>query len=287
MTKRLVLEFSKMHGAGNDFIVIDNRFYNFSSPELSELAGQLCARHFSVGADGILAFANPDHPELHDYRMIYYNADGSRGSMCGNGARCLAKFARETGMKKDELIFESDAGVYRARLGVPDEKSVRLYVQPPRHFEPRFRLAAEVPFGVNEVAYVWPGVEHVVIFVDDVASTPVGIWGPRIRHDEALAPAGANVNFVQVTAPGGATGEAAVLARTFEKGVEAETLACGTGAMAAAVVSRLTGLVLSTPVVVRMPGGLLRVGFETDGVRVDDLYLEGPVETSFRGTVYV
>ena len=198
MNRQLVLEFTKMNGAGNDFIVIDNRFYHFSSDELSDLARRLCPRHFGIGADGILAFAEPMDGE-HDYRMIYYNADGSRGSMCGNGARCLARFAREAGIEKDELQFESDAGIYRAVLEDSDDGRVSLFVQPPRSYQNGIKLVNTVPNGLSEPSYIWTGVEHLVFFVDDAESTPVGELGSVFRRDEGLGSAGANVNFVQVT----------------------------------------------------------------------------------------
>lgn len=287
MKQRLVLEFSKMNGAGNDFIVIDNRFYNFSSDELSALARRLCVRRFSVGADGLLAFAYADDEDRHDYRMIYYNADGSRGSMCGNGARCLALFARDAGLDKSEFHFESDAGVYRARIGDAGDGLVRLFVQPPERFQRRIALSQALPEELSEASYIWPGVEHVVVFVDDVATAPVAEWGPELRRDGALGPAGANINFVQVVDEGIDGAEAELRARTFEKGVEQETLACGTGAVASALVARLTDRIRSTPVRVQMPGGLLRVGFSLTGGSPIDLYLEGPVETNYRGTLYV
>ena len=283
MNRKLVLEFTKMNGAGNDFIVIDNRFYHFSADELSELAPKLCARRVGIGADGILAFARADD-EAHDYRMVYYNADGSRGTMCGNGARCLARFAHDAGMVKEVLLFESDAGVYRAVVEPPEFERVRLFVQPPRQFTADLSLE-QAPPGLSSAYYLWPGVEHVVFFVEDVAAVPVEDWGRAVRGDVALSPAGANVNFVQVLDGGEA---AAVRVRTFEKGVEAETLACGTGAIASAVVARLTERVAGAPVDVHMPGGLLRVGFDVQGAgTVENVYLEGPVAHVYRGTVYV
>lgn len=283
MNRKLVLEFTKMNGAGNDFIVIDNRFYHFSDDELSALARQYCPRRFGIGADGVLAFANPAD-DAHDYRMVYYNADGTRGSMCGNGARCLARFARDAGMGREELLFESDAGVYRALVDGEANSRVRLYVQPPKNYNPDILLRQVLPDGLGTAHYIWPGVEHVVFFVEDLADVPVEAWGRVLRHDAALAPAGANVNFVQVTSAGAPS---ALSVRTYEKGVEAETLACGTGAMASALVGRLTGRLESAPVNVQMRGGLLRVGFALEGSDVSDLYLEGPVESVYRGTVYV
>lgn len=285
MQRKLVLEFTKMNGAGNDFIVLDNRFYYFSDDELSNLAQRFCPRRTGIGADGLLAYSLPKD-DAHHYRMQYYNADGSLGTMCGNGARCLARFARFAGVTDEDLSFESDAGIYRAHVPADPHAPVRLYVQPPQHYRPNCALQAPLPDGVPPVHYIWPGVEHVVLFADDAAAAPVGTWGPAIRRNEALAPAGANVNFVQVLSNGG-EGRGALRVRTFEKGVEEETLACGTGAMASALVARLQGKVHTETVDVHMPGGTLSVGFRLDGEAVSDLYLEGPAEAVYRGTVEV
>ncbi len=282
MAQKLVVEFTKMNGAGNDFIVIDNRFFNFSGEELSAIAARLCPRRVGIGADGVLGFSRPED-EQHHYRMQYYNADGSLGTMCGNGARCLARYARMAGIKNESLLFESDAGVYRAVS--PDDLSapVRLYVQPPRHFQVNVPVVSSLARHVGPVHYIWTGVEHAVCFVEDVETTPVDACGKAIRHDESLQPAGANVNFVQVV-QNGSPDHARVRVRTFEKGVEGETLACGTGAMASAVTARLMGLVSAERIDVEMPGGTLSVGFHIDGEDVRDLYLEGPAVAVFRGT---
>lgn len=273
-----------MNGAGNDFIVIDNRFYHFSDEELFDLARHLCPRRTGIGADGLLAFARPADV-VHHYRMRYVNADGSLGTMCGNGARCLARFARQAGLLQEELLFESDAGVYRAIVPAEEEADVRLYVNPPQHWEPNKPLAdASVQEAVH---YLWTGTEHAVCFVDHVEETPVGTWGPALRHDAALQPKGANIDFVEVLDRGSASSAARLQVRTFEKGVEAETLACGTGAMASALVARFLGHMDADAAVVEMPGGLLRVGFRLEGEAVHDLYLEGPAEVVYRGTVEV
>ena len=285
MQRRLILEFTKMNGAGNDFIVIDNRFYNFSDEELSDLAKRFCPRRTGVGADGILAFSTPQDPE-HHYRMRYFNADGSRGSMCGNGARCLARFARLAGVDAEEMVFESDAGLYRALVPAAATAPVRLYVPPPRDFRPETPLHAPAARAAGAAHYIWPGVEHIVLFVDAVENAPVETLGPEIRWDEALAPAGANVNFVEVLDADRA-GEARLRVRTFEKGVEGETLACGTGAMASALVARLLEQVQQSTVAVEMPGGTLNVGFQRDGETIYDLYLEGPADVVYRGTLEV
>ena len=285
MKKKLVVPFEKMNGAGNDFIVIDNRFFHFTDEELSALAARWCPRRTGVGADGLLAFARPQDAAAHDYRMRYFNADGSRATMCGNGGRCLARFARDAGLAQETFVFESDAGVYRAQLVDEQdlgEQSVRLFVPPPQRFAPRFQLKSGVA-----LPFIWTGTEHVVRFVEDAAAAPVAAEGRSIRQDAALAPAGANVNFVQVAEAGGPGALARLVVRTYEKGVEAETQACGTGALAAAVTARLTGRAQAEQIDVQMPGGRLRVGFRLEGEAVRDLYLEGPVAYTFRGTLEV
>ncbi len=286
MQRKLVLEFTKMNGAGNDFIVIDNRFYNFSDDELADLARRFCPRRVSIGADGVLAFARPADA-AHQYRMRYVNADGSIGTMCGNGARCLARYARSAGILDEIMHFESDAGVYRAYVPPDPEAPVRLFVPPPQHWRAAQALDGALPDGIEAVHYLWTGTEHAICFVNDVETAPVGQWGPAIRHDAALAPAGANVDFVQILDPGQDHQPAALRVRTFEKGVEQETLACGTGALASALAARFLDRIQVDAAQVHMPGGILGVGFERDGGVVSDLYLEGPAITVFRGTLEV
>ncbi len=293
----LVVEFTKMSGAGNDFIVLDNRFYFFGVEELSQMAIRFCARRTGIGADGILAL---EASESADFRMRYLNADGSVGTMCGNGARCLARYAANAGIEAGgdgagvdagtaggggaggdsgavakapsasdgaQLCFETDAGIYTADMLTG---GVRLYIPDYQDFA---TLAAD--HDGPERCYLWTGTEHLVVFVDSVAETDVATLGARLRRTNP--PAGANVNFAEVD------GQRLRL-RTFEKGVEAETLACGTGATAAAAAARLTGRLAGETVDVHMPGGVLTIGFHADGRA---RYLEGPAETVFRGTLEV
>ncbi len=281
--RKLVLEFTKMSGNGNDFIVIDNRFYNFSAEELSDLARRFCPRRTGIGADGILAFMLPDAPE-HQYRMKYFNADGSLGTMCGNGARCLARFARSAGVDAAQMRFESDAGVYTAEAPADDDAPVRIYVKPPQDLT-RDKLAH--PQLDEPAHYIWTGTEHLVTFTDALAEAPVVRLGEALRHAPELAPAGANINFVSVMQRGTANTPAELHVRTYEKGVEDETLACGTGAMASAVIAKKTQLIDASTVAVHMAGGILGVGFEDTGETVENLYLEGPVQTIYRGTTEV
>lgn len=272
--RKLVLEFTKMNGAGNDFVVLDNRFYAFTPEELSPLARDLCRRTEAVGADGLLALAPADE-EAHDFRMLYFNADGSRATMCGNGARCLARFARQAGFDRDRLTFETDAGLYRADVLADAEADVTIHVPPPRDFR-------TVSLDHEAACYVWTGTEHAVLFCDDVRMVPVAQRGARLRHDPSLAPAGANINFVEVL-----DAERNLLrVRTFEKGVEAETRACGTGALASALAALFTGRIAALPATVEMPGGRLVVSARRTGATtVEALSLSGPAEITFRGSV--
>lgn len=264
-----------MNGAGNDFIVIDNRFYRFSDEELSAFAQRLCPRRTGIGADGLLAF-NPSSEAECDFRMRYVNADGAFGTMCGNGARCLVLFARRAGMDAPVLRFETDAGVFRAESPAPGV--VRTYQHALADYAPRQGLASLANTDVADAHYIWTGTEHLVCFVDCAADVPAMQWGAVLRQDEALAPAGANIDFVEVASTD------RLLVRTYEKGVEAETLACGTGAIASAVVARMLRRAESDRICVDMPGGRLTVGFPLRDRDVRDIYLEGPAEATFRGT---
>ena len=278
MTDRpaLVVPFTKMSGAGNDFVVLDNRFLRFSVGELEALAARFCPRRTGVGADGLLALDDPDGDlEGAHFRMRYRNADGSLGTMCGNGARCLARFAARAGLGilEDDTVslsFQTDGGDYRARVdGRGASGPVTLEIPPARDLGP-----VEVETDL-EVTRVWTGTEHAVLFVDDVLEVDVPGIGPAIRHDPAFEPTGTNVDFIEVASPSRLT------VRTYEKGVEAETLACGTGAVASAVVAHAAGHV-GERVEVEMPGGTLVVGLGPDG---QPETLAGPAETVYEGTI--
>ena len=184
------------------------------------------------------------------------------------------------------MIFETEAGVFRAKVPIASSSPVRLLVDPPRDWMPDRPLADHNDLH-GPVHYIWTGTEHVVHFVDQLDETPVDEWGRVVRRDRALAPQGANVNFVQVVGPGTDNQPARLLARTFEKGVEAETLACGTGAMASSIAAFLLGEIGRSTVEVQMRGGLLGVGFETENDVISNVYLEGPAEAVFRGSIEI
>lgn len=262
-----------MNGAGNDFVVLDNRFYAFTPDELSALARRLSPRRTSIGADGLLALAPPDDP-AHDFRMLYFNADGSRATMCGNGARCLARYARGAGFDRERLTFETDAGLYHADVPADPAEGVCLYLPDPRDFR-RHDVDGEAAW------WVWTGTEHLVVFRPDVADTgALHADALRYRHHESLAPNGANVNFAAVAA------DRTVRVQTFEKGVEDWTLACGTGAVAVALAALFTGRARALPIHIDMPGGRLTVGGRQTGAQTaTDLTLTGPAEAPFRGSL--
>lgn len=278
MSKNLTVEFTKMHGTGNDFVVLDNRWYRFSDDELSDLGAAWCPRRYGIGADGLLALAASDDESVA-YRMRYVNADGSWATMCGNGARCLARFAVRAGMGGPVLQFESDAGRYRAEVPDDDAAPVRLYVPSATQLISDPELATSVPETFEELYSVHTGTEHLVVFVSDIEAVPAEKWGRMLRQDAALQPPGANVNFVSIS-------DAELQVRTYEKGVEAETPSCGTGVLAAAVVAVATERVPPGRVRVHTLGGVLHVGTGS-GLNGEEQYLEGPVATPFRGTIEV
>ena len=278
MKRALIVEFTKMNGAGNDFIVLDNRFYEFSLPELSALAQHLCPRRTGIGADGVLALAASTHAEA-EYRMIYINADGSEGTMCGNGARCLARFARESGFNKKIACMQTASGLCEVHTPGEEDASVRVYLDSPQNYHDAPKLANKIPNGIHSVHYLWPGTEHLVCLVDNVSRLPLNSWGAALRSDPMLGPAGVNVNFMAIDSN---ADSGRLHVRTYEKGVEAETLACGTGAIASAVVAHKSGLLVSDVYTVQMPGGVLKVGLETDRV-----YLEGPADKIYRGSMEI
>lgn len=279
MTRPLVVEFTKMQGTGNDFLVLDNRWYRFSEDELSTLAATWCRRHYGVGGDGLLALNEPDTEEA-DYRMHYVNADGSRATMCGNGARCLARFAQRAGIDGSELAFDTDAGLYRATVTDPESDLVRLYVPPLGDCESDVVLDGSVPEQIDALHYIHAGTEHLVAFVDDTEGVPVEECGKQLREDAALRPTGANVNFVHVDAEGG------LHVRTYEKGVEGETLSCGTGVLAAAALAETTGRGGHNPATVHTQGGTLWVGTAATE-RGQERFLEGSAVAVFRGSLEV
>lgn len=270
----MLLPFHKMNGAGNDFVVIDNR--RLDVPLSRGQIARLCDRQRGVGADGLLAVEPAEKGA--DFKFRYYNADGGEAEMCGNGARCFGKYtASLIGGGATRVSFETIAGTLSAELIGED---VRIAMSDPFDLDLRADAAVE---GLDaEVHIVNTGVPHAVVFVDDLENTDVLKHGSALRHHPRFAPAGTNVNFVSVTGPGH------IAIRTYERGVEGETLACGTGMTAAALIHHLLSGAPS-PVKVDVAGGdTLEIGFEKSVDRTfQRVTLTGPADFVFEGKITI
>ncbi|GCF93058.1 diaminopimelate epimerase [Enterococcus florum] len=267
------IPFSKMQGAGNDFIVVDNIGLGFSSKQLSRLAAQTCTRRVSVGADTLIAIEAAK--QNGDFYARYYNSDGSEAEMCGNGARCVARFAYETGLAKETMVIESMAGdVPAKRLGK------RLYqVQlnsPTVYTESLVLKISGRDLMVDYVELGDPGIPHLVVHYPDLAMTEletIQTMARELRHHPTFKK-GANVNFYDLLRDG------TVVERTYERGVEDFTLACGTGTGSTAYVLNKKGLTPTNPVMVEVLGGTLQVNVEGE-----DLFLIGDTNQVIQGLI--
>ena len=268
------LDFKKMSGAGNDFIVIDNRTGVVPEQGRRERFEAWCQRRVGVGADGVL-LVEPPEDQAHHFRMRYYNADGGEAESCGNGARCIARFAHLIGAVPDTMSFETLAGPYRAEIGKLD---VTVGMSDP--FDLRREIEIEVPdLFEDEVDYINTGVPHVVVMVNELELAPIIELGAKIRFHSEFSPAGTNVNFVCKRNDGGLD------IRTYERGVENETLACGTGAVASALIAHLDGYGVS-PVPVHTRGGtILTVHFENRGEMFSNIQLQGEARVVYEGSL--
>ena len=264
------VRFAKMNGCGNDFIVIDNRDDVLPcAPD--QFAVRHCERRKNVGADGLMLLENSD---AADFCMVFYNSDGSRAEMCGNAARCLAMFAFRYGIVGPRMTFETLAGPVRGEV---DGDLVTIGMANVDLPEP-VRAVAVGPHRY-EVHFIEAGVPHTILYCDEAEAVDVDGLGRELRYHEAFAPRGTNVDFVQLTGPG------SIRLRTYERGVEAETMACGTGAIAAAVVSHLRRDVGGPPVSVRVNGGELNVSFRVSDGSVEDVRLTGDAVTVCEGEI--
>ncbi len=267
-------DFTKMSGAGNDFIVMDNRDAKMPEAGRKPLFEKWCARRVGIGADGVLLVEKPEGANA-DFRMRYYNADGGEAESCGNGARCISRFAHIIGAAGEKMNFETKAGIYRAEVVGPD---IKLGMSDPHTLRRDVPVALPgVPGG--KVDYINTGVPHVVIFFEDLEGAPVFDLGRKIRNHEAFAPAGTNVNFAKIMS----NNEIAV--RTYERGVEDETLACGTGSVAVALIASLKGRAKS-PTAIRTRGGpILNIYFDAKGESFTNVQLEGEARVVYQGVV--
>jgi len=262
------IDFVKASGAGNDFVLIDNWAGSLKVSQ-PELAVALCSRPFGIGADGLLVLEKSTRA---GFQMRYYNADGSYGGMCGNGGRCIARFAFLRGLAPRTMTFEALDYIYAAE--VTGEK-VTLKMKPPADYHSN--LALEIGSQSLVAQYVDTGSPHVILRVDDLESADVLGLGRTIRFHKAFLPAGTNVNFIRLL------GAESIAIRTYERGVENETLACGTGSVAAAVIAHLSYNV-SQPVHVRVRSGEeLLVHLKSSGENIAEALLEGSAHILFSG----
>jgi diaminopimelate epimerase len=266
------LRFTKMNGAGNDFVMIDNRAGEVQLRP--EQITHICDRHRGVGADGILLLEPGDNGA--DFRMRYYNRDGGEAEMCGNGARCFARFAKKVAGSGDKICFQTPAGVIGAQL---HGDLVTLNMSEPTDVRMNVRLEVDGEDAV--VHYIDSGVPHVVVPVARVDMVHVDTQGKAIRRHKMFAPKGANVNFLEKRGP------TRIAIRTFERGVEGETLACGTGVVASALIFSVLENV-NGPINVLVRGGSeLQVGFDRKGQGFSNVTLTGPAEFVFEGAIEI
>jgi len=267
-----MIDFFKMSGSGNDFILIDNRDKSLALENIAEFVKTVCERKVSVGADGLIIIENSRRA---DFRWRFFNADGSEVDMCGNGARCAARFAYIRGIAKEKMSFETGVGIIHAevrgdvvKLRLTDPQAMKINI---------LIMLEERPL---EVSFINTGVPHCVLFVHGLDRYDVFNMGRKIRYHKEFQPEGTNANFMEVI------DRRTIRIRTYERGVEDETLACGTGAVASALISSSRGLVES-PVDVRVKSGeTLKIYFHKMEQGFEDIYLEGKANVVYEGRVW-
>lgn len=267
------LEFTKMVASGNDFIIIDNRDSKLShlGHPLSDIAERLCERRLSVGADGMLLIEDSRKADL---KMRVFNPDGSEVDMCGNGSRCIALYALENNIAPRYVKIETRAGIIdaevvglRVKLKMTDPKEIRL------------NLKLKIKKGFYKFHFINTGVPHAVYFMEDLDKINIQSLGSKTRFHKRFRPEGTNVNFVKILNP------KEIAIRTYERGVEAETYACGTGAVASAIISNLV-YGLKPHIDVDTKGKeKLRVYFDIKGKTIKDVYLEGEAKVVYKGGI--
>jgi diaminopimelate epimerase len=267
------IPFHKMHGSGNDFILIDNRRGVLKGKNLKELAITVCNRHYSVGADGLIVIV-PSRKA--DFKWRFFNADGSEAEMCGNGSRCAARFAYLKKIAGKNMAFETLAGTIHAQV-----KKERVTVQLTNAAGLRMNIAVPLESGHRMGHFINTGVPHLVYLSKDIQNEDVERIGRTTRYHALFKPAGTNVNFIQIQGPH------RLRIRTYERGVEGETLACGTGSVAAALIAGAIGAVSSPVEVMTWSGEKLTVSYARTAEGFDDIRLEGGAQVICEGGLYV
>ena len=255
----MLFSFVKYQGTGNDFVIVDNRDNRFPINDHALIA-QLCHRNYGIGADGVIAI---ESDTTSDFFMRYFNADGHEGSLCGNGSRCAVHYANALGLTQKEVVFRAADGLHQAQF-----------------------VGEEVAFSLHEVSkwethkealFIDTGSPHHIAFVDDVAAVDVATTGAAIAHGAPYFADGTNVNFVEVTAAD------SLIVRTYERGVEAETLSCGTGVTAAAIGAHLSKRVSVEKISIQTKGGVLTVSFTATSNGYEAVVLQGPATAVYKG----
>ena len=269
------IDFYKMSGSGNDFILVDNRANLIEAAAAPALARNLCTRKVSVGADGLILIEKDDEV---DFRWNFFNADGSRAEMCGNGGRCVARLANLLGISGPSLSFRTLAGIIRAEVS-----GSRVKLQMTEPCDLKLDLELELNGQRFTTHFVNTGVPHTVFILesaDILAQQEVVGLGRKVRYHSQFAPAGTNVNFVAVL------GEQSIAIRTYERGVEDETLACGTGATAVALVGAAKGMVRPPVDVHTKSGETLTIYFDSKKELPREVYMEGETRVVYQGRLW-
>lgn len=256
------MEFHKYQGTGNDFVMIDNRNNSFPKADISLIA-HLCNRRFGIGGDGLILLEND---ETTDFKMVYYNADGNQSSMCGNGGRCIVAFAKSLNIIQDHATFYAIDGIHHATINNAGIVALQM------------KDVDEVKI-TPEYIFLDTGSPHHIEFTEDLKNCNVKADGAKIRYSDLYKTTGSNVNFVKQIS------ENSFAIRTYERGVEDETLSCGTGATAAAIAMNATGNTIANTIEILVEGGKLEVTFERKDDKFTQVYLKGPAVFVYKGTI--
>ena len=256
----MTVEFYKYHGTGNDFVLIDNRSLFFDKNN-TELISKICSRHFGVGADGLILLENDN---LYDFKMIYFNSDGKQTSMCGNGGRCIISFAKKLNIIGDKANFMAIDGIHE---GIINNNLIKI----------KMNTVSEIQ-NINTGFLLDTGSPHFVKFCDSIDNINVFECGRELRNNKEISEDGVNINFTEVI------DNSSIKVRTYERGVENETLSCGTGVIASALSAYKKGLVDTNRIKINTLGGELFVSFEFNNI-YKNIWLEGPAIEVYKGQI--
>ncbi len=263
-SKKMQIDFYKYQGTGNDFVMIDNRLATFPKNN-TQLIEHLCDRRFGIGADGLILLENDTET---DFRMVYYNSDGNQSSMCGNGGRCLVAFAKKLNVIENNTTFIATDGLHHATISADGLVSLQM-------------IDVDAIQTTQEFSFLNTGSPHHVQLVEDLEHYNVKENGAAIRYSELYGKQGSNINFVKKI-------DATTFSvRTYERGVEDETLACGTGVTAVAIAMNATGKTNATSIHLNVEGGKLAVSFDKKDGHYTNIFLIGPAEFVFKGTIEI